>query len=164
VLGAVTDDDVSDTGLPIRRATSIRIGPAPVLAARLSYVGELGWELYLEPEWAVTVWDRLIVAGRAVDLGLVGYRALDALRMEKGYRSYGTDLTMLETPDEAGLGAFVRPAKGPFIGREAVIEQREAAPAGPRRRIRTMVIGDDATYLPIYGGEAVRDGGEVVGD
>jgi 4-methylaminobutanoate oxidase (formaldehyde-forming) len=94
---------------------------------------------------------------------LIGYRALDALRMEKGYRYYGTDLTMLETPDEAGLGAFVRPDKGPFIGRDAVVRQREAAPAGPPRRLRTVVIGDDATYLPIYGGEAVRRGGEVVG-
>ena len=159
----MTDDDVSDAGLPFRRATSIKIGPAPVLAARLSYVGELGWELYIDPEWAVMVWDRLVAAGRAVDLGLVGYRALDALRMEKGYRYYGTDLTMLETPDEAGLGAFVRPDKGPFIGREAVVRRRQAAPDGPARRLRTVLIGDDAAYLPVYGGEAVRGGGEVVG-
>ncbi len=159
----MTDDDVGDVRLPFRRAATINIGPAPVLAARLSYVGELGWELYVDPEWAVMVWDRLVAAGRPIDLGLVGYRALDALRMEKGYRYYGTDLTMLETPDEAGLGAFVRPDKGPFIGREAVVRQRQEAPDGPARRLRTVVIGDDAAYLPIYGGEAVRVGGDVVG-
>ena len=163
VLRAVTDDDVSDAGLPLRKAVSVRIGGADVLAVRLSYVGELGWELYLEPAWSVIVWDRLVAAGRAVDLAVIGYRALDALRMEKGYRYYGTDMTMLETPDEAGLGAFVRPAKGPFIGRESVVRQREAAPHGPARRLRTVVIGDDAAYLPVYGGEAVRGKGEVVG-
>ena len=163
ILGAVTDHDVSDGALPQRKAVSVRIGGADVLAARLSYVGELGWELYLEPAWAVTVWDRLVAAGRPIDLELVGYRALDALRMEKGYRSFGTDLTMLETPDEAGLGAFVRLDKGAFIGRDAVVRRREAAPDGPARRLRTVVIGDDAAYLPIYGGEAVRIGKEVVG-
>ena len=163
VLGAVTDEDVSDAGLPFRRATTIKIGPAAVIAARLSYVGELGWEIYLDPVWAVMVWDRLVAAGRAIDLGLFGYRALDALRMEKGYRYYGTDLTMLETPDEAGLGAFVRPDKGPFIGRDAVIRRREATADGPARRLRTVLIGDDGAYLPIYGGEAVRSDGEVVG-
>ena len=143
----MTDDDVSDAALPQRRATR-SASAAPVLAARLSYAGESGWELYVVPEWAVTVWDRLVEAGRAVDLELVGYRALDALRMEKGYRYYGTDLTMQETPDEAGLGAFVRLAKGSFIGREAIARRREAAPDGPARRLRTVVIGDDPTTCP----------------
>ena len=83
---------------------SVHVGPAPVHAARISYAGELGWELTTPVEWAVTVWDRLRAAGAEP----IGYRALDALRMEKGYRYYGTDLTMLDTPFEAGLGAFVR--------------------------------------------------------
>ena len=152
-----------DAALPQRRATEVGIGGARVLAARLSYAGESGWELYVSPDWAVPVWDRIIEAGRAVDLELIGYRALDALRIEKGYRYYGTDLTMQETPDEAGLGAFVRLSKGPFIGREAIARGREAAPDGPARRLRTVVIGDGPDYLPVYGGEAVRREGAVIG-
>jgi 4-methylaminobutanoate oxidase (formaldehyde-forming) len=78
--------------------------------------------------------------------------------MEKGYRYYGTDLTMQDTPFDAGMGAFVRPAKGSFIGRDALIEAHGAEPV---RRLRTLVIGD-AEYEPIYGGEAVRLAGDVV--
>jgi glycine cleavage system aminomethyltransferase T/glycine/D-amino acid oxidase-like deaminating enzyme len=163
VLEPAADHDVSDAALPLRRAATIRIGGAPVLAARLSYAGELGWELYVAPDWAVGVWDRLAEAGQAVGLAPIGYRALDSLRIEKGYRYYGVDLTMLETPDEAGLGAFVRLTKGSFIGRDAVARQREAAPGGPSRLLRTVVVGDDPAYVPIYGGEAVRRDGHVVG-
>ena len=103
----------------------------------------------------MTVWDRIAAAGAEP----VGYRALDALRMEKGYRYYGTDLTMLDTPYEAGLGPFVRLDAGPFIGREALAE---ADAAGSGRRLRTLTIGG-RDYEPIYGGEAVRRDGEVVG-
>src|SRR6185369_13513440 len=99
-------------------------------------------------EWAVTVWDRLRAGGAEP----AGYRALDALRMEKGYRYYGTDLTMLDTPFDAGLGPFVRLEKGPFIGRDALVA---AHAAGSERRLRTLVIGGP-DYEPIYGGEAVR--------
>jgi glycine cleavage system aminomethyltransferase T/glycine/D-amino acid oxidase-like deaminating enzyme len=159
VLGAVTDGPVDDAALPLRQARTIRIGAAPVLAARISYAGELGWELYTSREWAVQVWDALIAAGGEHGIEPFGYRALDALRLEKGYRYYGTDLTALETPDDASLGAFVRVSKGPFVGREAVLARR-AAP--PRHRLRTVVIGD-ADYLPLYGGEAVRLGGEIAG-
>jgi glycine cleavage system aminomethyltransferase T len=163
VLAPIAENDVGDAALPQRRAATIRIGGVPVLAARLSYAGELGWELYMAPDWAVGVWDRLAAAGQAVGLAPIGYRALDALRIEKGYRYYGADLTMLETPDEAGLGAFVRLTKGSFIGRDAIARQREAAPGGPSRLLRTVVVGDDPAYLPVYGGEAVRRDGRVVG-
>ena len=162
VLGQVTTDPIDDRALPLRRAESIRVGPAPVLASRISYAGELGWELYVEPAWAGAVWDRLSAAGGDVGLEPFGYRALESLRLEKGYRYFGTDLTMLDTPDQAGLDLFVRPGKGPFIGRDAVVAQRGAAPDGPDRRLRTVLIGE-AGYQPIYGGEAVRLGGRVVG-
>lgn len=162
VLAAVSDDPVDDEALPLRWAAGIRIGPAPVLAARISYAGELGWELYVEPVWATQVWDRIVMAGRDHGLEPFGYRALDGLRLEKGYRYYGADLTMLDTPDEAGLGALVRPAKGPFLGRDAIVAQRAASPSGPARRLRTLTIGD-AAYQPIYGGEAIRLDGAVVG-
>ena len=163
VLAATSDDPVTNEALPLRTARTIRVGPAPVLAARISYAGELGWELYVDREWATAAWDALIAAGRDHGVEPTGYRALDALRMEKGYRYYGTDLTMLDTPDEAGLGRLVAVEKGDFIGRAAVLERRAAGP--PVKRIRTVVIGGDvADYLPVYGGEAVRDAdGEVVG-
>ena len=87
--------------------------------------------------------------------------------MEKGYRYYGTDMTMLDTPDEAGLGRFVRLDKPGFIGRAAIVARRarSAGPDGERdsRRLRTVVIGEDEAYRPIFGGEAVRLDGEVVG-
>jgi glycine cleavage system aminomethyltransferase T/glycine/D-amino acid oxidase-like deaminating enzyme len=163
VLGAATDDEVDDAAIPLRHAAEIRIGPAMVLAARISYAGELGWELSTETAWAVTVWDRLgAAAAGAVAPEPFGYRALEALRMEKGYRYFGTDLTMLETPFEAGLGAFVRLDKGDFIGRDALRRAHEAAPDGPARRLRTIAIGD-AEYVPLYGGEAVRLDGDVIG-
>ena len=162
ILAATTDDDVSDAGIPLRQARQIRIGAAPVLAARISYAGELGWELTSDSSWAVAIWDSLRVAGEAVGLEPFGYRALDSLRMEKGYRYYGTDLTMLETPFEAGLGSFVRLGKGPFVGRGALLAARAAEPDGPARRLRTVLIGDEG-YLPVYGGEAVRAEGAVIG-
>ena len=124
-------DEVGNDAIPMRRSRSIQVGPAPVDAARISYAGELGWELTTPVEWAVTVWDRLRAAGAEFGLEPFGYRALDALRMEKGYRYFGTDLTMLDTPFEAGLGAFVRLDKGPFIGREALVAAH-ADRIGPR--------------------------------
>ncbi|MGH2407638.1 MAG: FAD-dependent oxidoreductase [Candidatus Limnocylindrales bacterium] len=162
ILSVATDAELSDAVLPLRQARWVEVGGGPVLAARISYAGELGWELYVAPEWATQAWDRLVDAGHGFGLAPFGYRTLDALRMEKGYRYYGTDLTSAETPDEAGLGAFVRTGKGAFLGREAILEQRGRQPAGPARRLRTVLIGDEA-YVPVYGGEAVRDGPSVLG-
>ncbi len=162
ILGATTPDDVSDAALPLRRARSIQVGAAPVLACRLSYAGELGWELTTDAAWAVHVWDRLTEHGAALGLEPFGYRALEALRMEKGYRYFGTDMTMLETPFEAGLGPFVRLGKGGFIGRAALQAAAEAPVDATTRRLRTLRIGGP-DWLPVYGGEAVRREGEVVG-
>ncbi|MEA2611241.1 MAG: hypothetical protein QOG32_967 [Chloroflexota bacterium] len=162
ILAATTADDLGDVAIPLRQAREVRVGPAAVSAGRISYAGELGWELTTDRDWAVTVWDRLWAAGLAHGLEPIGYRALDALRMEKGYRYFGTDLTMLDTPSEAGLGAFVRLENAPFIGREALVAAHEAAPDGPARRLRTVLIGGP-DYVPVYGGEAVRLDGEVVG-
>jgi 4-methylaminobutanoate oxidase (formaldehyde-forming) len=155
VAAGAPADEVGNDAIPMRRAGSVHIGPAPVHAARISYAGELGWELSTPVDWAVTVWDRLRAAGAEP----IGYRALEALRMEKGYRYYATDLTMLDTPFEAGLGPFVRLEKGGFIGHDALVA---AHATGSDRRLRTLVIGG-RDYEPIYGGEAVRLGGAVVG-
>jgi 4-methylaminobutanoate oxidase (formaldehyde-forming) len=162
VAAGAPADEVDDTAIPMRRSRSIRVGPAPVDAARISYAGELGWELTTPVKWAVAVWDRIRAAGADVGLEPFGYRALDALRMEKGYRYFGTDLTMLDTPYEAGLGPFVRLEAGPFIGRDALAAAKAAEPDGPARRLRTILIGG-ADYVPVYGGEAVRHRGEVIG-
>ena len=163
ILGAATGAAVDDGALPLRQARPFELAGAPVLAARISYAGELGWELTVERDRAVVAWDALAAAGIHHGLEPFGYRALDALRMEKGYRYFSTDMTMLDTPDEAGLGAFVRLHGAPFIGSEALRAGRDAAPDGPARRLSTLVIGDDERYLPIYGGEAVRIDGEVMG-
>src|SRR5207244_11875855 len=129
-----TGDDVSEEGFPFMQAKTIRIGGARALAQRVTYVGELGWELYVEPAWAGQVWDRLMEAGKASGIRPGGYRALDSLRMEKGYRYYGTDLTLLDNPLEAGLGFCVRFDKGNFNGREAL---SAAKSQGIKRRLRT---------------------------
>jgi 4-methylaminobutanoate oxidase (formaldehyde-forming) len=165
ILGATTGEDVQDHALPARRAVEIRIGSAeaPVLAARISYAGELGWELSTPRQWAVGVWDSLRAIGTDFRLRPIGYRALDGLRMEKGFRYFGTDMTMLDTPYEAGLGMFVRPDKGSFIGRDALIEARQTDAAGMSRRLATILIGEDEAYVPVYGGEAVRADGIVIG-
>ena len=159
ILRRVTRDDVSDESLPFMQARTIGIGGAPALAQRVTYVGEHGWELYLDPGWGGQVWDRLMNAGRASGIRPGGYRALDSLRMEKGYRYYGTDLTLLDNPLEAGLGFCVHFEKPDFNGRERLLAARER---GIARRLRTLEVGGDV-YLPIYGGEAVYRDGAVIG-
>jgi 4-methylaminobutanoate oxidase (formaldehyde-forming) len=150
VLQEVTGDDVSESAFPFMQAREIRIGGATAFAQRVTYVGELGWELYVDPGWAVQVWDRLVAAGRPFGIRAGGYRVLDSLRMEKGYRYYGTDLTLLDNPYEAGLGFAVDHDKWSSIPHEIT------------RRLRTLAVGGDE-YLPLYGGEAVHASGAVVG-
>src|SRR5438270_675272 len=132
VLQRVTDDDVSETGLPFMQAREIRLSGLAVRAQRVTYVGELGWELYANPEWAGQVWDRLMEAGAEFGITPGGYRALDSLRMEKGYRYYGTDMGLLDNPYEAGLGFAVDRDKWPAIPREVT------------RRLRTIAVGTEA--------------------
>ncbi len=145
-LAAVTEDDVSGEAIPFRTARDILIGGAPVLAQRITYVGELGFELYVAREWAVQVWDAIVAAASPEP---VGYHALDSLRLEKGYRYFGADITSLDTPFEAGLGFCVAPGKFPDLDRE------------PPQRLRTLVVGDG--YVTVYGGESVHAGGHVIG-
>jgi 4-methylaminobutanoate oxidase (formaldehyde-forming) len=162
VLGGIANDPVDDAALPLRHARSIRVGGFDVTATRLSYAGELGWELMVDPENAVEVWDRLMDAGGEHGIEPIGYRALETLRLEKGYRYFGAELTPRETPFEAALDRFVRLEKVDFVGRDALLALRAAEPNGPGRRLRTVVIGG-SDWAPIYGGEAVRIDGQVVG-
>jgi glycine cleavage system T protein len=155
LLSAVTGDDVSGEALPFSNARSIAIGGATALVQRITFVGELGFELYVAPEWAVQVWDRLMAAGREHGIRPAGYRTLESLRIEKGYRYFGTDLTASDTPYEGGVGFCVARDKD-FIGAAAL------AAARPRHRLRTVVL-DGEQYRCVYGGEAVRIDGDVVG-
>jgi heterotetrameric sarcosine oxidase gamma subunit len=159
VLAPLTSDDVSDAGFPYLTARAITVGRVPVLALRVTYVGELGWELYAPTEFGVALWDTLMDAGRAHGLTAAGYRAIDALRLEKGYRVWSTDITPDETPFEAGLGFAVALDKGvDFVGREALIEAKRV---GPGKRLRCLVLDDPRAVC--LGNEPVRIGGEIVG-
>jgi 4-methylaminobutanoate oxidase (formaldehyde-forming) len=158
VLSKVTQDDVSNEAFPYLTAKIIDINGARVRAQRVSYVGELGWELYVPINRALMVWDLLYEAGREFNLEVGGYKAADSLRLEKGYRYYTTDVTPLETPYEAGLGFCVHLDKGDFIGREALVEAKQK---GLSTKLCTFVL-DQAEFTQIYGGEAVYYGGKVI--
>lgn len=159
VLQAVTQEDVSNEKFPYLHAGFIHIGGAKVMAQRVSYIGELGWELYIPSEWASQVWDALIEAGKPHEMEVGGYKVLDSLRLEKGYRYFTADVTPMENPYEAGLGFCVQMEKGDFIGRAALLKIRQA---GLERKLCTLVL-DGEEYLPLYGGEAIYRQGKVIG-
>jgi 4-methylaminobutanoate oxidase (formaldehyde-forming) len=159
ILGPLTKDDLSDAAFPYLTARQIAVGSVPLLALRVTYVGELGWELYPPTEYATGLWDLLWNAGQEHGLVAAGYRAIEALRLEKGYRAWSSDITPDETPFEAGLGFAVRLDKGvDFIGREALVA---AKAAGPRKRLRCLVLDDRGSVA--LGNEPVRVAGAVVG-
>jgi 4-methylaminobutanoate oxidase (formaldehyde-forming) len=159
LLAPLTTDDVSDAGFPYLAARAITIGRVPVLALRVTYVGELGWELYAHTEFGLALWDTLVDAGRDHGLMPGGYRAIDSLRLEKGYRVWSSDITPDETPYEAGLGFAVALDKEvEFIGRAALLAARSA---GPRKRLRCLVLDDPRSVC--LGNEPVRVNGTIVG-
>jgi 4-methylaminobutanoate oxidase (formaldehyde-forming) len=158
VLQKITSADVSNETLPYLHARTILVNGVEIWAQRVSYVGELGWELYIPSERATLVWDQLLNAGREFDLEVGGYKVLDSLRLEKGYRYYTADVTQLETPYEAGLGFCVDLGKNDFIGKQALVEQKQA---GLTRKLCTLVLDGDG-FTQIYGGEAVYHDGKVV--
>ena len=141
---------------PYMRACELAVGPVPCLALRVTYVGELGWELYCPVEYGLRLWDTIWRAGR--DHGLVagGYKAIDSLRLEKGYRVWGSDISPEDTPYEAGVGFAVKPDKGDFIGRTALLAAGE-----PTRRLACLVLDDRRSVA--LGSEPVRIGGEILG-
>lgn len=157
VLSRVCEDDVSNDSFPYATAQEITIGAAPALALRIGYVGELGWELHIPTEYAAHVYEVLRNAGEPLGIADVGYRAIDTLRMEKGYLYWSTDVTPDTTPWEAGLGWRVDLSKAGFCGREALVAQRAS---GVERRLATFTLSEMA--YPV-GGEAILCEGEVVG-
>ena len=156
ILQAVTDTDCSHGTFGYMRARELNVGAAPCLAQRVTFVGELGWEIYCPSEYALALWDTLMAAGTPHGLRPGGYKAIESLRLEKGYRVWGSDVTSIDTPFEAGLGFAVRMDKGDFIGRAAL----EAAGA-PTRRLVGLVLDDPRTIA--LGSEPVRVDGRVVG-
>ncbi|HET9855002.1 MAG TPA: FAD-dependent oxidoreductase [Methylomirabilota bacterium] len=159
LLARVSDADLGADAFPFLASREIAVGQATVRASRVTYVGELGWELYVPVEQAGLVYDELTQAGRDLGLRDAGYYALDSLRMEKAYRAWGREVTIDDTPWEAGLGFAVRLDKPvPFLGREALLEQRERVLT---KRLLTFVL-EDAAALP-WGDEPILRDGRVVG-
>ncbi len=157
ILGPLCDEPRTLESLGFLRAARVMVAGVPVLAQRVTFVGEYGFELHAPAEFGLTLWDALCAAGQPHGMLPAGYRALDCLRLEKGYRAWGTDLTPVTSPLEAGLGfavALDKPA--PFIGRAALERDRE-----PSRRLRALVLHDPTQVA--LGFEAVRAAGEVCG-
>lgn len=157
VLEKVTSDDMSNAGFPYMSARNIRIGCAPALAVRITYVGELGWELHIPTEYAAYVFDTLLDAGQEFAIGHVGYRAIDSLRMEKRYLYWSADITPDYNPFEAGLGFAVALGKGDFLGRDAL---RRIQSEGVKQKLCCFVL---ERPLAVYGGETILRDGQVIG-
>lgn len=157
IAAAATAADLSHEGFPFGTACEIQIAGRPVLALRITYVGELGWELHVAAADAAAVYDALLAVGTPHGLRPAGHYAIAAMRIEKGYRAWGLDLSTDETPLEAGLGFALDWAKE-FRGREALLAQRAA---GLRKRLVSFVLADPGPTL--WGNEPVRRDGAVVG-
>ena len=160
LIGRLTDADLSNEAFPYLSARQIHVGYAPVLAIRVTYVGELGWELHVPAEYAAGVYDDLADAGRDLGFRLVGLSAMSSLRLEKGYRDMGVDIDNTDNPLEAGLGfAVAWDKRGGFTGRDALLEAREQGP--PRHRVVSLLAEDPAADL--FGNEPLFLGDEWVG-
>ena len=159
ILQQVTRDDVSNEGFAFGSIKTIGIAGCPVQALRVTYVGELGWELHLPVEYASTVYDALMKAGKAHGLINAGYRAIESCRLEKGYRAWGSDIGADHTPLESGLGwAMKLKTNIPFKGREAIISQKQA---GVKKRMAGFSVDDPNVIL--LGRETIYRNGERVG-
>ncbi|MFD0596250.1 glycine cleavage T C-terminal barrel domain-containing protein [Catellatospora coxensis] len=160
LLAAVTTADMSNEAFAFRTAREIDLGFARALCIRITYLGELGYELYIPAEQAVHAYDRLVEAGRPLGLRHAGLKALSSLRMEKGYRDYGHDIDNTDSVLEAGLGFAVALDKpGGFIGREAVLAKKAEGP--PRRRLLQVLVTDPDAMM--FHAEVVRRDGVPVG-
>jgi len=159
LLSRLTNADLSNHAFPFATSQIIDLAYAKVRASRITYVGELGWELYVPTDFIQGVFDALVAEGEAYDLRLAGYHAMNSLRMEKGYRHWGHDITDEDTPLEAGLGFAVSMKKPDgFIGRDALLRQKDA---GLRRRLVHVALNDPLPLL--YHNEPMWLDGNLVG-
>ena len=160
LIQAITSVDMSNDAFPFRTARDIDIGYARVLCIRITYLGELGYELYIPTEHAVHVYDRLVAAGHEVGMRHAGLKALASLRMEKAYRDYGHDIDNTDSVLEAGLGFAVDLKKeGGFLGRDAVVAKKAEGPL--TRRIVQLLVKDPEPLM--YHAEVVYRDGKPVG-
>ncbi len=157
ILQSVTDADISNREFPFLAARGLDVGHATVLAVRVGYVGELGYELYVPQEFGALVYDTLWAAGGAHGIANAGYRAIDSCRMEKGYLYWSGDVSPDYNPFEAGLGFCVSLEKGDFTGRNALVKIRND---GVTRKLCSFTIEG---FAPLHGGEAIVLDGKVVG-
>jgi 4-methylaminobutanoate oxidase (formaldehyde-forming) len=156
LMQALTTADMSEQAYPYRHARAIEIGYARLLCIRISYVGELGYELYIPAEQAVHVYDWIVEAGKQFDLRHAGLKALNSLRMEKGYRDYGHDMDNTDNPYEAGLGAFVKLNKaGDFIGKQACLKLKQEDDR--TKRLAQILVKDPEPFL-FHAEIVLRDG------
>jgi heterotetrameric sarcosine oxidase gamma subunit len=158
LLERLTDDDLTTPAFPFGTAQTIELGWGEALALRVSYVGELGWELYVPAEGAQALYDAVVRAGQDLGLRHAGYHALDTLRMEKGFRHWPSDIGPTDTPIDGGLGFTVAWEKPGFIGRDALLARREE----PRRRRMVHLAVDDPEVL-LHHDESLRLDGAPVG-
>lgn len=159
VLARVCDADVSNTGFPFGHVREIHVAGAQVRALRVTYVGELGWELHVPLADIGAVYDAVAKAGTADGIRPVGYRALESLRLEKGYRAWSSDITASDTPFEAGLGWAVKlHGSVPFLGREALMR---SAGDTPKKQLAGFTLSDPDVVL--LGRETILRNGEPVG-
>ena len=158
VLQPLTPADLSNDAFPYMTVQEITVGDVPLRALRVTYVGELGWELYCPTEYGLGLWRTIWEAGQEHGIVAAGYRAIDSMRLEKGYRVWGADITPDESPEEGGVGFCVKLDKGEFIGRDALVAAGED---GPRHRLACVVLADPRRVA--LGNEPVRIDGDVVG-
>jgi glycine cleavage system aminomethyltransferase T len=160
LLSQLTRADLSNEGFPFRSIAEIDLSQGRVLALRLSYVGELGWELYAPTEFAQYLYDAIVLKGSELGLRHAGMQTLDSLRIEKAYRDFNRDINSNVTPLEAGLGfavAYDKPCD--FIGSHAVLRQRESGP--PKRRLVQFCLQDPEPVM--YHDESIYLGDDLVG-
>ncbi len=159
VLAKLSDADLSNAAFPFGHAREIMVAAATVRALRITYVGELGWELHVPTEYALAVYQALMAAGAEHGIVNAGYRAIESLRLEKGYRAWGADIGPDATPLEAGLGWTVKlKTAQDFLGREALAAQAEKP---LRKRLACFTVADPAVVL--LGRESIYRDGTLVG-
>ena len=157
ILQSLTDSDLNHNAFPFMSSQEITLADIKVRATRITYVGELGWEIYTEVTDGLVLWEKLIDAGR--DLGLIpcGYRAIESLRLEKGYRAWAGEINTETNPFEAGLGFAVSLKKENFHGKTATINAKEN-----QKRKLVAITFDDITSVP-FGSEPIRIDNKIVG-
>jgi 4-methylaminobutanoate oxidase (formaldehyde-forming) len=159
LLNELTDADLSLEAFPFSTAQWINIARVNVLALRITYVGELGWELHVRMDQVQSVYEAIQSVAKKFDLTNAGYYSINSLRMEKAYRGWGSDITAGDTPYEAGLGFMVKLEKPTdFIGKEALRKQQES---GVKRRLASFIVEDPAAML--WGGERIFRDGKLIG-